>query len=206
MRRPVLPQGWLDDQRQAAPPRVYTQDAYRRKVVASRDWRDQPARGLRPGLARQRRRDRPAASAGAASLATSQPRQRCAFPHGHIARADDASAPNVNHGAGRRWPREPPLEKPRAKPQVRRKKPEPAAVAQSGARVTTIAKAAPSAAPAQSQPTQRGQSAPRRPRRESLTPSAAAPAPRRAASARGRARRRTSPSRRSTTSRSTPLE
>ncbi len=151
--RPRPSGGWFDRQDDFAPPRR------QQPPVASNDWsRQQPveSQGGWFGFGRDEEvaPPRPPARVGAtgADAYRAQPGAPVAQTHApaanSVARADDGSAPYVimapDHAPGAH---EIPLEKPRLKPQVRRKKPEPTPVAQP-ASVPNSAQPTPVAQPA----------------------------------------------------------
>jgi hypothetical protein len=148
--------GWFDREDDFAPQR-------QQQPYAANDWqRQQPAQSQGGWFGRDEEVNppRPPARIGATGAdgyraqPTAPPRAPAA---GNVARADDGSAPYVilapDSAPGAR---EIPLEKPRLKPQVRRKKPEPSPVAQpaivpNGAQPTPVAQ--PAAGPAAVKPT-----------------------------------------------------
>jgi hypothetical protein len=153
--RPRPAAGWFDREDDFAPQR-------QQQPFAANDWqRQQPAQSQGGWFGRDEEVNppRPPARIGAtgADAYRAQPTAAPRAPAGNVARADDGSAPYVimapDSAPGAR---EIPLEKPRLKPQVRRKKPEPTPVAQpaivpNGAQPTPVAQ--PAAAPDAAKPT-----------------------------------------------------
>jgi hypothetical protein len=146
--RPRPSAGWFDREDDFVPQRQQQQP------VASGDWRrQQPAQSQGGWFGRDEEIDppRPPARIGATSAddaRRTQPNGTRAPAAGNVARADDGSAPYVILAPDRvPGAHEITLEKPRAKPQVRRKKPEPTPVAQpaivpNGAQPTPVAQPA----------------------------------------------------------------